>query len=171
MVLGGASSGKSALAERLVKSQQGRHVYLASATASDPEMVSKIERHRTTRGPDWHTVEAPLNVANALENLSSGDVALFDCATLWLSNHMFENSDIDAETSRLLAVINSCPAPVVIVSNELGQGIVPDNRLARQFRDTQGKLNQQIATQADLVIMVAAGLPMVLKGQLPQETL
>jgi len=167
LVLGGASSGKSNFAEKLVKSMAGRHVYLATAQAFDEEMAAKIVRHRTDRGDGWTTVETPLDAAGALGNFGSGDVVLFDCATLWLSNHMLAESDLIAQRNALMAALAKCKAPIVIVSNEVGQSGVPDNAMARQFRDAQGQLNQAIAAQCDLVVAVMAGLPLVLKGQLP----
>lgn len=169
LVLGGASSGKSAYGERLVKSQAGRHVYLASAQAFDEEMSLKIQRHRTGRGDHWHTIEAPLDVAGALNQCARGDIVLFDCATLWLSNHMAAQNSIAAQQDALLDALVGCPAPVVVVSNEVGHGVVPEHALSRRFRDAQGLLNQHIAAQAELVVAVMAGLPLVLKGTLPGD--
>lgn len=169
LVLGGASSGKSAFAEKLVKSQPGVHVYLASAQAFDDEMAAKITRHRDARGQGWQTVEAPLDIAAQLGKFGNGDVVLFDCATLWLSNHMLADHDITAQQNNLIRALADCAAPVVVVSNEVGHSVVPENTLSRQFRDAQGKLNQQIAANADLVVAVMAGLPMVLKGSLPES--
>jgi adenosylcobinamide kinase / adenosylcobinamide-phosphate guanylyltransferase len=134
-------------------------------------MRARIAAHRRDRGHDWTTVEAPLDLAGALGKATADEVVLIDCATLWLTNHLLAEHDLDAEGTRLLAALSSCPAPVVIVSNEVGWGIVPDNALARRFRDAQGRLNQQLAAQADLVIGVMAGLPMVLKGSLPAGVL
>ena len=168
LVFGGAASGKSMLAEELVTRHGGGRVYLASAQAFDAEMSAKIARHLGQRGPDWRTVEAPLDVATPLGSVSKSEVVLFDCATLWLSNHMLAEADIDAQTDILLAALARCAGPVVVVSNELGMGIVPENVLARRFRDAHGRLNQRLAAQADLVVLVAAGLPLTLKGQLPE---
>lgn len=167
LVLGGASSGKSQFGEGLVKSQSGRHVYLASAQAFDDEMSARITRHRMTRGTQWHTVEEPLDVTGALDACTTGDVVLFDCATLWLSNQMLANNDLTSAQNTLIRALVECPAPVVVISNEIGHGIVPADALSRAFRDAQGMLNQRIAACADLVVMVTAGLPMVLKGTLP----
>ncbi len=134
-------------------------------------MRARIVAHQQDRGADWTTVEAPLNLTAALGDAAHDEVVLIDCATLWLTNHMLADHDLDREATHLLAALSSCPAPVVIVSNEVGWGIVPDNALARRFRDAQGRLNQRIAGQAGLVIGVMAGLPMVLKGSLPEGVL
>ena len=167
LILGGASSGKSALAERMVKSQPGPHRYLATAQALDNEMRLKILKHRADRGSDWQTIEAPLDLDGALAKIPAGGVVLLDCATFWLSNHLLAESNIGTETKALLDALRACRAPVVVVSNEVGQGVVPDNALARKFRDAQGKLNQRLAGAADLAVFVTAGLPQVLKGELP----
>lgn len=168
LVIGGAASGKSAHAEELVRAQPGQRVYIASAQAFDDEMRAKIAAHRATRAGDgWRTVEVPYDVASAVEALHEGEVALFDCATFWLSNLMLAERDWQGEADRLLAALATCRAPVVVVSNETGQGIVPENKLARAFRQAQGELNQRLAAAAGLVIAVMAGLPMVLKSERP----
>ncbi|MFU8881039.1 MAG: bifunctional adenosylcobinamide kinase/adenosylcobinamide-phosphate guanylyltransferase [Rhodobacterales bacterium] len=167
LVLGGAASGKSSWAEGLIRSQYQKPIYLATAQAWDTEMQAKISRHQQSRGAIWHTIEAPLDVANALGTLEGAQGVLLDCATLWLTNHMLADHDLRDESNRLMQALNACRAPVVVVSNEVGSGIVPDNALARQFRQAQGELNQTLAAQADLVVAVMAGLPLVLKGQLP----
>ena len=168
LVLGGAASGKSARAEALIVASGLSRVYVATAQAFDDEMEDKILRHQEMRGPDWRTVEEPLDIAAALEGVREGEAVLLDCATLWLSNHLLEESDLEAETERLLAALEACPAPVVVVSNEAGMGVVPDTSLGRRFRNAQGRLNQELAAKADLVMAVMAGLPMVLKGRLPE---
>jgi adenosylcobinamide kinase/adenosylcobinamide-phosphate guanylyltransferase len=167
LVVGGARSGKSALAERLVTASGRPRRYIATAEAWDDEMRDRIARHRLDRGQDWTTVEAPLDLAAALTGATGDEAILVDCATLWLTNHLLADHDLAAEASRLLAALADCPAPVVIVTNETGWGIVPENALARRFRDAQGRLNQRLAAQADLVVTVIAGLPLVLKGTLP----
>ena len=167
LVVGGARSGKSGLAERLVTATSRPRRYIATAEAWDDEMRDRIARHRADRGADWTTVEAPLDLTAALAAVPADEAVLIDCATLWLSNHLLADHDLEAESDRLRAALRSCPAPVVLVSNEVGWGIVPDNALARAFRDAQGRLNQQIAAEADLVLGVMAGLPMVLKGRMP----
>jgi adenosylcobinamide kinase / adenosylcobinamide-phosphate guanylyltransferase len=171
LVIGGARSGKSALAERLVRATGRTRRYIATAEAWDDEMRARIAAHRRDRGADWTTVEAPRNLDQALADARADEVVLVDCATLWLTNQMLADQDLDLEGPRLLAALSSCPAPVIVVSNEVGWGIVPDNALARRFRDAQGRLNQQLAAQAGLVIGVMAGLPIVLKGSLPTGAL
>lgn len=167
LVIGGASSGKSRWAEKLVKSfGQSKH-YVATAQAWDDEMRAKIKAHIEMRGTDWVTHEAPLELPALLPTLPQDAVTLLDCATLWLSNCLLEERDLGAEAKSLLQAVNAVPGPLVIVSNEVGQGVVPEYALGRRFRDAQGKLNQALADQADLVVFVMAGLPLVLKGELP----
>lgn len=166
LVLGGAASGKSSYAEELAEKASRTRLYLATAHAGDDEMAAKIAAHRARRGEGWDTIEAPLDPAPALAAAKSG-IVLFDCATMWLSNHLMADHDIEMETGNLLAALSACPAPVVVVSNELGLSIVPENALARRFRQAQGELNQCLARQAGLVVFVAAGLPMAMKGALP----
>lgn len=168
LVVGGARSGKSRLAERLVTLTGLRRHYIATAQAWDAEMQARIAAHRMDRGAEWITHEAPRDVAAVLARVTEGDVVLMDCATLWLTNVLLAEADIAQASADLLAAFDACKAPVVVVSNEVGWGIVPDNALARAFRDHQGRLNQQIAAQAGLVLGVMAGLPMVLKGHLPE---
>ncbi len=166
-ILGGAASGKSAYAEKIVESAVKPKVYLATSQYLDNEMRAKVTAHRARRGPDWTTIEAPLHCAATLSRLPAGQICLLDCATMWLTNHILADSDIDAEQAGLLAAIDACAADLVIVSNEVGQGIVPENALARRFREAQGRLNIALAARADRVILVAAGLPLALKGDLP----
>lgn len=167
LVIGGARSGKSAFAEHLITGSGRPRRYIATAEAWDEEMRDRITRHRQDRGTGWTTVEAPLDLAAALADARPDDAILVDCATLWLTNHLLAEHDLAAETTGLLAALIACPAPIVIVSNETGWGIVPENALARRFRDEQGRLNQLLAAESALVVTVIAGLPMVLKGQLP----
>jgi len=167
LVLGGAASGKSALAEGLVTATGQPRVYLATAQAWDSEMQGKITRHREARGPGWRTLEVPHEVPRVLGKISPGEVVLLDCATLWLTNLLLAEADLMAREAELMQALEACPAPVVIVSNEVGLGIVPDTPLGRRFREAQGGLNQRLAARADLVVFVAAGLPLVLKGALP----
>lgn len=167
LVVGGARSGKSACAEGLITGTGRPRRYIATAEAWDDEMRDRITRHRRDRGAGWTTVEVPLDLPAALTTARADEVVLIDCATLWLTNHLLADHDIPAETDALLAALATCPAPVVVVSNETGWGIVPENALARRFRDEQGRLNQRLAAAAGLVVTVIAGLPMVLKGQLP----
>lgn len=167
LVLGGAASGKTAWAERLVLGAGAQPVYLATAQAWDAEMQAKIARHRESRGTGWHTIEAPLNLAAPLGDTGADQTILLDCATLWLSNHLLAEHDLATECEELLRALGNCQACVVVVTNEVGAGIVPDNAMARQFRQAQGEFNQRLAEAADLVVAVMAGLPLVLKGQLP----
>lgn len=167
LVLGGAASGKSAFAESLIFRTERPRTYIATAQAFDAEMKSKIAAHQNMRGQGWTTVEAPIDIAGALTQISPDNAVLIDCATLWLTNLILSDADVTAETDNLCNALSVAPFPIVIVSNEVGQGIVPDNALSRKFRNAQGRLNQQIAAQADTVVAVMAGLPLALKGQLP----
>lgn len=168
LILGGARSGKSAFAERLATSTNRPRAYIATSQAFDAEMEAKIAKHRQDRGPDWQTIETPLDIGSALAEVTPNSVVLIDCLTLWLSNQMHAEADIDAEITNLLTVLSATPNPVICVSNEVGMGLVPDTPLGRQFRDFQGRLNREIAEQADLAVFVAAGLPLALKGTLPE---
>jgi adenosylcobinamide kinase/adenosylcobinamide-phosphate guanylyltransferase len=167
LVIGGARSGKSAFAEGLATASTRPRRYIATAEAWDDEMRDRIARHRQDRGAGWLTIEAPLDLAAALAEARADEVVLVDCATLWLTNHLLADHDLDDLTTALVAALSTCAASVVIVSNEVGFGIVPDNALARRFRDAQGRLNQRLAAEAGLVVTVIAGLPLVLKGRLP----
>jgi adenosylcobinamide kinase/adenosylcobinamide-phosphate guanylyltransferase len=161
--LGGARSGKSAYAERLVGALPPPWVYCATAQALDDEMRERIGHHRKRRGEGWRTAEAPLDIAPLLE--AETRPILVDCLTLWLTNIMLAGMDVDAETAKLIAAARTSRAPIVFVSNEVGLGIVPDNALAREFRDRAGRLNQAVAAIANRVVFMAAGLPMVLKDE------
>lgn len=163
LVLGGARSGKSAYAERLAEAA-GAPVYLATGQAGDAEMAARIAAHRARRGAGWTTVEEPLDLVGALgASARPGRAVLVDCLTLWLANLMHDGRDPDAETARLAAALPGLAGPAVLVGNEVGLGIVPDNALARRFRDAAGRLNQAVAAAADRVVFVAAGLPLTLK--------
>ncbi len=164
LVLGGARSGKTGFAERLTEEAAPTRVYVATGQAFDAEMARRIALHKATRGKGWRTVETPLDPASALDQAGPDEAVLLDCLTLWLSNLMHHQHDIEAETARLLDSVVRCAAPVVMVSNEVGLGLVPETPLGRAFRDAQGRLNQQVAVQADRVAFVAAGLPLWLKG-------
>ena len=163
-MLGGAASGKSAYAETLVLRDSSAPIYVATAQVFDDEMAQKVARHRDMRGDGWTTIEEPIAVADKLAEITDSQTVLIDCATLWLTNIMLGEYDIVAEISALTAALRSCKGPVVIVSNEVGQGIVPGNALSRRFRNAQGTLNQAIAAEADNVVAVMAGLPLALKG-------
>lgn len=140
-------------------------VYIATAQAFDDEMREKISKHRADRaGEGWRTVEAPRAVSYELMQLEADEIALLDCVTLWLANHMMDGPDWEAELETLCDVLVQIHAPVVIVTNDVGSGIVPENKLARDFQKAQGVANQRLAHLADLVVQVTAGLPQVLKG-------
>lgn len=164
LVLGGARSGKSRHAQARAEALAGELVYIATAQAFDGEMRERIAHHRMDRGPRWRTVEEPLDLPGALaRNAGSGAVLLVDCLTLWLSNLMLAGRDPDSAARHLAEAIARAPGTVILVANEVGLGIVPDNALARRFRDAAGWLNQTIAAQADEVLFIAAGLPLRLK--------
>ncbi len=167
LVLGGAASGKSVFAEGLVAAAGGARLYLATAEAHDAEMRAKLDRHRARRGPAWRTLEAPRDLTPALGAARVDEVVLLDCATMWLSNHLLADSDMVEAEAALFDALDACAAPVVVVSNEVGLSVVPENALARRFQNAQGALNQQLAARAGLVVNVIAGLPQVLKGHLP----
>ncbi|MGB8275888.1 MAG: bifunctional adenosylcobinamide kinase/adenosylcobinamide-phosphate guanylyltransferase [Alphaproteobacteria bacterium] len=163
LILGGARSGKSRLAEDLIAAR-GPGLYLATGAAGDAEMAERIRLHRERRGSSWRTLEEPLDLVSALvDHAAPGRPVLVDCLTLWLSNLMAAGRDPEAETARLADALPGLRGPVVLVSNEVGLGIVPDNALARAFRDHAGRLHQAVADKAGLVLFVAAGLPLVLK--------
>jgi len=164
LVLGGARSGKSRYAETLITALPPPWIYVATAQALDAEMTARIEAHKARRGAGWTTVEAPRELAGALVARAQAPV-LVDCLTLWLSNLMMANARVDAELDRLELALAEANAPIVLVSNEVGSGIVPDNALARRFRDLQGGLNQRIAGRADHVVLLVAGLPLFVKGR------
>ncbi len=168
LLIGAAASGKSAFAEELVGKSGLNKVYLATAQSHDDEMAAKIARHRKMRGQGWLTIESPLELSAPLAQTTHRDIVLLDCATLWLSNHLLAENNLSQAQTDLLGALHNCKSPVVVVTNETGAGIVPDNALARKFRQAQGQLNQALAAQADLVINVIAGLPLLLKGALPK---
>ena len=163
-VIGGAASGKSRYAESLCISSSLERVYLATSQVYDAEMAAKVSKHVAQRGAGWRTIEAPVDLAPTLTEAKAGEVVLLDCLTLWLTNVILGDYDLPKETARLLSALDACNAAVVVVSNEVGQGIVPDNALSRKFRNAQGQLNQTIAARADDVVAVMAGLPLALKG-------
>ena len=166
LVLGGANSGKSTFAEGLALKSGLSKTYLATAQAFDAEMRAKIYAHQKMReNADWTTVEAPLDISKPI-NAASG-IILVDCLTMWLSNHILAEKPVDGLAQEFLSAQASTSAHIIAVSNEVGLGIVPDNKMARTFRSAQGKLNQDIAQKADLVVNVIAGLPQPLKGTMP----
>ena len=165
LVLGGARSGKSSYAEAMVEASGLQPLYLATGRAFDTEMESRIASHRERRGPQWQTVEEPLRLAETLQLHALADrFVLVDCLTLWITNLMMAEQDIAAETAKLVATLPELSGRVVFVSNEVGLGIVPDNRMAREFRDHAGFLHQAVAAAVDEVYFMAAGLPLRMKG-------
>lgn len=164
-ITGGARSGKSARAQKLAEDHGGELVYLATAQAFDDEMTDRIARHQLDRGPRWRTVECPIDLPEAIaRETAQNRVLLVDCLTLWTSNLLLAEHDFAAASQRLIDALSLIRAPVIVVSNEVGMGIVPDNALARQFRDMAGRLNQDIAAIADRAELVVAGLVVPLKG-------
>ena len=165
LVLGGARSGKSSYAEELIGASGLAPVYLATAEAGDREMTERIAQHRSRRGSSWQTVEEPLQLEAALaREAGQGKAVLVDCLTLWLSNLMHAGCDVEARSRFLCEEVRRAAGLLVLVSNEVGLGLVPDTPLGRRFRDAQGRLNQAVAQAADRVVFVAAGLPLFLKG-------
>lgn len=165
LVLGGARSGKSGFAEGLIAALPPPWIYVATAEPRDEEMRARIAVHRARRGPSWQTVEAPQELAETIV-LAQPAPVLVDCLTLWLSNLMLGAVDIDAEIARLERALEAAAAPVALVSNEVGSGVVPEHPLGRRFRDLQGALNQRMAARADRVVLMVAGLPLAVKGTL-----
>ncbi|MEW5998237.1 MAG: bifunctional adenosylcobinamide kinase/adenosylcobinamide-phosphate guanylyltransferase [Pseudomonadota bacterium] len=164
-MLGGARSGKSARAQALAESQSGKLVYLATAQAFDDEMADRIARHRQNRGPRWRTVECPIDLPEAItREAAPGRVLLVDCLTLWTSNILLNELNFPAVSKQLMDALLAAKSPIILVSNEVGMGIVPDNALARRFRDMAGRLNQDIAAIADRAEIMFAGLVVPLKG-------
>jgi adenosylcobinamide kinase/adenosylcobinamide-phosphate guanylyltransferase len=160
LVLGGARSGKSAYAEKIIE-DLGGGAYLATSRIWDDEMAERVQIHQDRRNDLWQTIEEPVAIHDIIANTDTP--ILVDCLTLWLSNLMEMEADIDQETKKLCTALYAAKHNVVLVSNEVGLGIVPQNALARKFRDLAGKLNQTVAQTADRVIFVAAGLPLTLK--------
>ena len=169
LVLGGTRSGKSRFAEGLA--HQPAH-YIATAQAFDDEMRERIVAHKGQRGVKWVTHEDPLDLVGTLQKLDvSGNFILVDCLTLWLSNLLMAERNCEAEIQKLATHLQNAKARIVIVSNEVGLGIVPDNKLARRFRDVQGIANQRVAEVALNVVFMVTGLPLIVKGPLPTAQL
>jgi adenosylcobinamide kinase/adenosylcobinamide-phosphate guanylyltransferase len=161
LVLGGARSGKSEMGERLVMAHPAPWAYIATAEAHDAEMAERIARHRARRDRRWQTVEAPLALPEALRATSAP--ALVDCLTLWLSNLMAADRPLAAAEEALLAALAARTAPAVLIANEVGLGLVPENALGRAFRDAAGLLHQRLAAEAEAVFFMVAGLPLRVK--------
>ncbi len=164
LVLGGARSGKSAYAQAMAEAASPDRLYLATAEAGDDEMADRIARHRRARGEGWTTREEPLALAAALAaEARPGRIVLVDCLTLWITNLMLAGRDVEAEVARLAEAIGALAGPAVLVSNEVGLGLVPETPLGRDFRDLQGRTNATMARACDAVVFLAAGLPTLLK--------
>jgi len=163
LVLGGARSGKSRHAEALIEALPAPWCYIATAQAYDDEMADRIAEHRARRSTDWITVDAPLALPEALRGTPVGQPVLVDCLTLWLTNLILAEGDTVAAGRALIEACQAASAPVVLVSNEVGLGIVPENALARRFRDEAGRLHQNLAAQAERVVFMVAGIPMQVK--------
>jgi adenosylcobinamide kinase/adenosylcobinamide-phosphate guanylyltransferase len=165
LILGGARSGKSALAERIAAESGLDVIYIATATAGDSEMAERITHHRARRPASWELVEAPLHLAAALQSAAAPQRCLLvDCLTLWLNNLIIDEARFQQERSALLETLSDMPGRVILVSNEVGMGIVPLGELTRRYCDEAGRLHQALAQLCDRVVFVAAGLPLVLKG-------
>lgn len=172
LIIGGCRSGKSSHALHLANRMgKVRKIFLATCIPQDDEMHLRVSRHQAERGADWTAVETPIFLPEAIQDIGpDADVLLVDCLTLWVSNLMMEQTDpnapkylLEAHTSRLIESLRAAACPVIVVTNEVGAGIVPDNQLARAFRDVVGKVNQQIAACADEVIWMVAGIPAKIK--------
>jgi adenosylcobinamide kinase/adenosylcobinamide-phosphate guanylyltransferase len=164
LVLGGVRSGKSRYAESLIKALPRPWFYMATGEAKDAEMTARIAEHKARRGAGWQTIEAPHDLAGALGKVPARAPVLIDCLTLWLSDRMLAEADMDREIDALEAALTRRTGAIVAVSNEVGLSIVPDNALARRFRDLQGILNQRLAAQAARVVMMVAGIPIAVKS-------
>lgn len=163
-LLGGARSGKSSRAQTIAEQSQLDKVFIATAEAGDDEMAERIARHVVDRGESWTTVEAPLQLCAAIRaNCDPSRVVVVDCLTLWLSNIMHEEFDLESSIGELAELVASTKAPLILVSNEVGMGIVPESELSRRFRDAQGRLNSSIAAACAHVELVVAGIPLLVK--------
>ena len=164
LIVGGARSGKSRRALQLAGETDGERVFIATAQASDTEMAARIDRHRAERGVEFRTLEVPLDLVDALDaEVSPGRVVVVDCLTLWLSNLMHHGREPLAEANSLVAFLADAPGPIILVSNEVGMGLVPETRLGREFRDAQGELNREVAAVCGRVEFMVAGLPLTVK--------
>jgi adenosylcobinamide kinase/adenosylcobinamide-phosphate guanylyltransferase len=163
-VLGGARSGKSRYAQARAEKTALRRLFIATAQVFDQEMEGRIARHRAERGESWETIEAPIELAGVIHARARADtIILIDCLTLWTSNLMLAEHDVAAATETLIEAVASARGPIILVSNEVGLGIVPDNALARRFRDEAGIVNQQVAAAVDEVQFLVSGLPISMK--------
>lgn len=169
LIIGGARSGKSQYAETLIQNHPTK-IYLPTAQHPDSELKTRIKTHQARRDQTWHTIETPLDLADTITSRSEKtNVTMVDCLTLWLFNLLEDNRNIASETEKLIKALENAKGPVIMVTNEVGLSIVPENKLAREFRDAQGRLNQEIAKCATDVTFIAAGLPMHLKQSISQN--
>jgi len=164
LVLGGINSGKSAFAEALITNQTTMPYYVATSVVLDQETRDKVNTHQNLRGPNWHTIDEPVELSAALEQLPTGSVVLVDCLTMWLNNLVYHELNVGEYTQQLVETLSQSELNITLVSNEVGLGGISENALTRKFARLQGTLNQRIAVQSDRVAFVAAGLPMWLKG-------
>lgn len=174
LVLGGARSGKTShaleIVDQLATTQERQKIYVATAQIFDPEMQDRVRRHQEERDETWMTLEAPLELSTIIRMHAQPDrILLVDCLTLWLSNHLLAEHDLEAKRADLIEAISEAKGDLVFVSNEVGLSIVPDNKLGRQFRDESGWMNQQVAKASDKVTFVAAGLPLIMKNNLKED--
>jgi adenosylcobinamide kinase/adenosylcobinamide-phosphate guanylyltransferase len=169
LVLGGARSGKSAYAENRAQLHAGEKIYIATAEVIDAEMAERVRHHQGRRGEGWRTLEAPPDLPEALRRQDGpGRVILIDCVTVWINNLMCHDRAVETAVAQFCDALSDARGQVVIVSNEVGFGIVPENALARRFRDLAGRANQAIAAAVDEVVLVVAGLPLTLKRSMPE---
>ena len=166
LVTGGARSGKSVFAEKRTKQLGSSLIYIATSEVIDSEMKKRVEEHQARRGSEWQTLHAPINLTEALIETDGKGPCLVDCVTFWLNNLIFLDEDIDAATKELITVLNERSDPVVLVTNEVGSGIIPENALARRFCDEAGRLNQTISQIADEVYVSISGIPLQIKPKL-----
>jgi len=166
LVTGGARSGKSVFAEKRTKQLGSSLIYIATSEVIDSEMKKRVEEHQARRGSEWQTLHAPINLTEALIETDGKGPCLVDCVTFWLNNLIFHDEDIDAATKELITVLNERSDPVVLVTNEVGSGIIPENALARRFCDEAGRLNQTISQIADEVYVSISGIPLQIKPKL-----
>ena len=166
LVTGGARSGKSSFAEKRTKQLGSSLVYIATSEIIDPEMEKRVAEHQARRGSEWQTLHAPLKLAEALSETDGKGPCLVDCLTIWLNNLIFHNEDTIVATKELIKVLEQRSDPVVLVTNEVGSGIVPENALARRFRDEAGRMNQIISQVADEVYLSVSGIPLQIKPNL-----
>ena len=166
LVTGGARSGKSVFAEKRTKQLGSSLIYIATSEVIDSEMKKRVEEHQARRGSEWQTLHAPINLTEALIETDGKGPCLVDCVTFWLNNLIFHDEDVDAATKELITVLNERSDPVVLVTNEVGSGIIPENALARRFCDEAGRLNQTISQIADEVYVSISGIPLQIKPKL-----